>query len=614
MNPKTVTSPRVIKGIFTELQQSGNGLFINEDNTIIKVSIGAGVEDLAEYTICFSEIHDTSDCVTVSFWVGGDYFKCSLKKMSSGSFFPPNEIFSINRREKTRFETCNLSATPVFAVLLINTERVFARVHDVDAECIAISIGMKNQKITIGTHGILTEYSTGSLVGVHNVVVQEVKDAVDFRKRIVLRVTTDLSGEKRITSRTHQIRPILLNLFWPREDGVSALVEVQELTGMGFSGRLITSIAEMLPVGSIFLESASGARLRLAWINSNNAGFSFDCCDPRIRERIYLYLNSFIGSGEKGQRGRTKETLSILTRAGLLKSERALTFSDDEKMEVFMYRSSASQRWLFQDQISEESYLSFVRVSDGGWFIQELGSLSNGKQDGGTLIITGMEKLRNTRHEELCPQSRIAGIYDLSSKFNLFFWRNEILKALSEAPEFHRVTLGTIKGKVINTGGETNTKIFKMRSDMWVSIYSKIKDQKMSNVLSFYGVSENDFAPRMLADVMLSDGKVLAREVYCIQEKNGPVLGVALKIGLPPLANVTSLLENLYIIPTCENHKAIIEAIFENENEVLLGIEDICFIGSTHDDDLQIKKMIPGFTPREFELVLINTHSLKRGT
>ena len=153
-----------------------------------------------------------------------------------------------------------------------------------------------------------------------------------------------------------------------------------------------------------------------------------------------------------------------------------------------------------------------------------------------------------------------------------------------------------------------------MRSDMWVSIYSKIKDQKMSNVLSFYGVSENDFAPRMLADVMLSDGKVLAREVYCIQEKNGPVLGVALKIGLPPLANVTSLLENLYIIPTCENHKAIIEAIFENENEVLLGIEDICFIGSTHDDDLQIKKMIPGFTPREFELVLINTHSLKRGT
>ena len=173
--------------------------------------------------------------------------------------------------------------------------------------------------------------------------------------------------------RAHNIHPTVLQLFWPKKDACTLLIEVTELTGMGFSGRLITPYNDSVPVGSILSESATEARLRLAWKSDKAIGVSFDPAEPNARERLYGFLNSTTRVGMGGARAEAKDVLSVLTRAGLLKAERAVSFSNRSKTELFLNRSYSSSRWLFQSFRKEETYLSFARVSDSGWLIQELG-------------------------------------------------------------------------------------------------------------------------------------------------------------------------------------------------------------------------------------------------
>ena len=163
------------------------------------------------------------------------------------------------------------------------------------------------------------------------------------------------------------------------------------------------------------------------------------------------------------------------------------------------------------------------------------------------------------------------------------------------------MTIGTIKNKVLANSGSSEVTTIKVSASTWESIFSVIgASKKFRELFSFFGLSEVDFIPRVLSDVLLSDKKKLSREVFVSYDKNGHILGLVLKLGLPPLTNVTSLIENAYIIPSGHNNSAFISAIFSNDNELLMGVEDICFLNSALEDDLNIKKAVDEFVPREF--------------
>jgi hypothetical protein len=171
------------------------------------------------------------------------------------------------------------------------------------------------------------------------------------------------------------------------------------------------------------------------------------------------------------------------------------------------------------------------------------------------------------------------------------------------------VTLGSIKNKARSF--HSSGKIRKATVEEWRESFPKIKDEATRDFLTAFGVSETDFASRLLSDTLLSDSKKLDREVYVVTSKSGSTLGFAVKLGLPPLSNVTSLAENLYLIPATDDHSALIEVVLSADSPALVGIEDICLLKSCPEDDALLQKVISGFSPREFELVLIWTHSFR---
>ena len=99
--------------------------------------------------------------------------------------------------------------------------------------------------------------------------------------------------------------------------------------------------------------------------------------------------------------------------------------------------------------------------------------------------------------------------------------------------------------------------------------------------------------------------------VYVCVGLEGKVVGFAVKLGLPPLSNASSLIENLYLIPTATDLSSMFNAVFYKGSPILEGVEDICVFNLDKDACTHLEKLVFKFEARNFEAALIPLISIK---
>ncbi len=446
----------------------------------------------------------------------------------------------------------------------------------------------------------------GKLIGDHYIIVDsESNDG----GTILMRIQALPERLKRASHRGSKIEGVALNLCWPDENGFSSLMKITEISGLGMSGSCQGGAIELLPVGTIFYEKSTEARIRLAWKKDEMVGFSFDTTEPGLREKIIETIRVYSQQEEHlSLRKRSKRNLHILTKSGLVKGSRALSYSNASKAELFYQRANYSSRWFYKIE-SESHFLSFLRVSDEGWLIQELAS-SGAKGSGEALLLAGIHDYIKNMHEEPSAHSAIIGIYDLSSPFNQYMWREKIPPLFPGCVTYKHVLLGQIKGCRLQDRRQSPYACELSSSRDW---FHKRAITPIDPVLNAFGVSFQAIHPGILSNILRSEDLKLDREVFTISHPQLGICAIAVKLGLPPVSNVTSLAENMYIFHIAGDPGDYLHSLLFQGNPALTGVEDICIVSNSSLSDLALDHVIHGFAGRPFELALLPIHAYDPG-
>ena len=469
MKTKSISNKRLIKGHFEEVQRS-NEFLKEKDNYAIKI------ESVEEKGLLLSSEHfKLKSEVFVSFCIGGDYFNCTLKSLENNLFEYPKEISQIERRKEERIYYNEISTSNIVCTIESLRSKEFGFLYNLNSNYISITVNEDCSDFDINDLIRVVVYLDNAFIGDYNgKIISKTNEnqSLNILAKIVIPNSHNENKRKRINKRGHKIEKTPLKLFWPNQEGFSFNFMIREISGLGLSGTLPEEIKCMLPIGTLFEEHNTRSRLKLTWRDHNNFGFDLSYSPAWQRTKLINSIGAPQSSNSKLKK--SSKSLSLLTRAGLVKGGRSLSYQNESKQEIFLNRSRSTNRWHHFVDLGEESNLSFLRYTDDAWMIQELASVSQNPARGKNIVLHGINKFLRTNTENNSSLLTLFGINDAKNTFVNKIWTTVFPSFFENGVYTYQSFIFSIKNKTITCQNNKYT-ITKANKSNWVSLFTPPK-------------------------------------------------------------------------------------------------------------------------------------------
>ncbi|HAZ12547.1 MAG: hypothetical protein A2X86_11890 [Bdellovibrionales bacterium GWA2_49_15] len=611
MKTNVIKNRRIILGLLKQLERGDCLIRCNSLDLPMRGKLEIEEDQFCSFLTTESLASD--DNIQVTFWVNSEYHECNFQRQSDNHYLIPTEITQINRRDKTRIYSNELSSMPVICIVETRLSKHYSFLESVSREAISVLIDLESVNLFIGQMATINVYLCRRTIGAYLVSILKIEKLGNKFKVVAQINQQNIIENERQKFCGIDTKKMDIKLLWPDLEGFACLINVNKISGHGLCGYLDEAIPNIFPIGTIFIEPISGSRVSLVWKDGNHCGFSFDRCSAWEKTNIIRLVVNATQISSQSNRKKASDSLATLTKAGLVKGLRADSYRQESKHEFFLSRSNSSKRWFHVVDNIDNTNLSFLRYSNDGWMVQELASINTEGTTGVDVTFKGIDAFFKECAEDVRPYFSIFGINDAKNPFVRRMWKTIFPKYFINGVFHFDTVIGSIKSMSLDQDSQQGSRcnIVTVNLRNWITYAPNINNMRDRVLYNTFGLNEFEFSCTNLGEILQREKLEYSRVVKVLVDEHNTTLFYLIKLGLPPLSNATSIAENLYIIPASNQSAAYFKEIFRIENDLLNGIEDICILNVYPELKSELSEKLVNFQPREFETGILLVSSFQ---
>lgn len=584
---KSLKKKSLIKGLFRELAVMRVPLFGRDKSgvdflcTIGEIREVNYLGDDGDLIILDSDsIFEEGDKITLFFSNGPDFYSCQTICIDrDGSAFSiPEEMELLPDKRSPRAKVGDFSQYPVIVEIRSPGIRTYGRLVDYSSSSLRIRLASKLDPTSIGISLEIVGYykskevlrSEGRIIrseegrGVENFVILEVNrksESKTFKERSHKRFNTAQAA---------------LRIRWLTDQNTCSY----KVRNYGLAGVALerTEHGDPVPLGAKCEIYDLGIRAKVVWSSPTSIGL--DLSEPNEKEKnVWIkHIEALENFGEIGADHESRRLLlKLLLRSGYLRGIKAQTFKE-ELLEQLIPDISTSSTWLrrYIGNSSQhgERHISFLRLSDQSWMIQELAQY-NSTVSAHMTLDDAISRFAYENSAESRKNEVLIALYDRSSAFNMNYWECDTLKEVGS-------TYDAFVGKVTAHSGPV--------VHSFSAITDQIKDSTSlahisKRLLRTIGIDNDVTNSPWLAEQLQVSGYCLNRKLAILHHGSAPS-AIAVSFGLPTFSNLSTTANHLWILfdPNKTQPTEVIQALGENSNfsNLLNGVSEYVAISTAN--------------------------------
>jgi hypothetical protein len=620
-------NPKLIEGVFRELSILGVQIVCAGKDFHFLSRVELSDEKVLQFISLDRKLPDQlPDILTIQFSLEGTAYVTSVDRLNDQGYKFPTKIEKLEAREHIRLESRDL----VLGDLLIELRGVgwrrYGRVKDLNTSTLAISIPSPILSINVGTHISVRVYHASEEIINGKYEVQFVRVAQDecilIIKTLILLTSVPAKNKRNLPRRSLSSGPTI-EIAWPDESGLVVRAILHDISSVGARVEIVSGPVFVPPVGSILKIRSTNLKVRLSWTGENSWGLDLSM---NSRSTLITWLEGFFASEEALMNGspaslQSRKILGTLLRSGYLTGQKADNFKKRESRETVILQTPSTSKWLRRFGQHEDGHLanhiSFLRMTDDSWMIQELGSATEQRGIGHKIIENGIADLFVREEAFSTADTVLIGLYQRQMKFNKNFWTSraqtlDIPEYLAYVTEYSPPS-ETERSIPTNPGTSDSEKITLPILSTWKRTYEKLNEFYPSDLLAAAGITSGKFSSPQLTVDVLDSGFVMQRTVALIESCDFDP-AVAINYGLPTFANLTISANHLWLILTnLDNLESTLAILASSEfgRSMLHGVTQIVIMTPKTASSLNETEQLPSGI-RAFIVLPIPFHLLAK--
>lgn len=607
-----ITKKSYIKGVLRELDILGSDLTYRSDTCTSRVNIQLITDfaksDQEEFEILNLELND--EIAELLFEIDDNIYKTKIIKGKVG-FLIPDIIELCDLRESKRIKKEVFYDDTIFVEIRAVGKKVYGELINVGSNNILVKTKDKSfcldKQMSVELKGYI---KTGKVIEYNGEItsVRETESSISY----LINFKTEKKQINRIQKRFPIKDTITLDAVWPNDESFRISFELIDFGYLGFKGSIKYN-KDFPPLGSILNIPQLSINAHIKWREGNVFGCDLSCNDTeklgKWHELVEDKTSGSFGNFTNGERN--KKILNIFLRSGYLRKHKAYVFSKTPKIHEIIPSDPSLGAWIQRYGIATnenniiDTHISFLKLTNTSWIIQEASSMSLEKGIGVNLVLNNLEKFYYRNQVDFDLSSSIFALYDATMKFNLSFWdqldNNEYVQSydtcvldISDLSQFKE--------------SEDSVELTKLSLVNWREEYNALSECFSARLLNAFGLSNFTWMCPFLEASMKNTHHLLSRKVHVVKLNNKNV-GVAVQFGLPTIANVTSTANHLWVLidDRFDDFYSIVEGLITKESNGinLSGVTEV----------VVVKKKIKGFEfsppfTRFFKLKLLDCYRL----
>jgi len=612
---KRITKKSYIKGVLRELDILGSSITYKSKNHTSTVIIQL-LSDLAITEDEEFEILNIDQCDNegeLLFEIDYNVFKAKIKKGKVG-FLVPDYIEMYDSRESKRLKREVFYDESIYVELRSMGNKIYGELVNVSEKSLLIITKDKTHIFANKENIEVKGYIKSGKVIEHIGRVRTSRETQETISYLLDLGEDDSPAKPRNQKRINLNEKLVFSALWPNDDSFKIQFEIQDLGYLGFKGKILNKKNVLPPLGSILRLESFNLNAHMKWREGNIFGCDLSCNDlselGEWHEFIEDNTSGSFGNFTTGERN--KKILNIFLRSGYLRKHKAYVFSKTPKIHEIIPSSPKYSAWIQRygnsttDEECIDTHISFLKLTNTSWLIQEASSMSLQNGIGKNLILKNLEKFYFRNADEFDLSSRIFALYDANMKFNNSFW--DRLKSNSCVESYDTCV---IELKDFSRFQKYNdTKLKDVTFGNWENDFNKLNTLFSDKLLSSFGIQSSTWKCEYLSNLLKGHNHILTRKVHLL-ELDQRLLGIAIQFGLPTIANVTSTANHLWLLVNDdeENWLDSVKSMLYNEKSGirLAGVTEVVVIKKS----ISIDHFEPPFT-RYFKLKLLSLIELKK--
>jgi len=572
-----ISDRNLVKGIFRELAVLGTPVHAetSKGSLVVHVQlIGDNTRNtLSQDMVAFHPPIEGESAINLSFELENKLFTCSLDSENlEGIFSFPQVLKPTQKRSSRRSLVDDLVDHPLIGELRAPGLCLYGRLKDSNGRFIVFATPAHSLNIKPNQKVQLRVYSSEEQTLLRNGTVSYVRDPTDGETEIVIDLQLTSNDTKVARLPRHNLPSNnRIRLTWPSEAGLKFDAMVIEASISGFAAALVDENCEMPPLGAICNISTMAVRARLAWRSGTQIGFDLRLNDSFASEKWIALLEEWTrpGLSKLSSTKQRRQLLKIMLRSGYLKGKRAQIFKA-EALETLVPNNTDSRAWLvrFSRSISDDGpdvHISYLKLSDSSWMIQELGHMTN-LADGTETISDSMSEFFLREQFQATLDTHLLAVYDNSSRFNQEYWDPKSEKGLAFFSKCVVCDLTALREDDQRRTNHSDFALCPADLSMWRDTFKNLLKTFDERILNGLGLKRDTFDAPVLRQHVSKSGYVFQRDVTIVT-KNGEISAVAISFGLPTFANLSTAASQLWILMTEMNDaKQVLSAIFSHDH------------------------------------------------
>lgn len=611
---EVISKPSYILGLLREMDILGSLITFKSETYTSRVLVqlscdlpSSGVDGVFKLVSVPAEIIEGQ----ILFEVDNAVYKAHVKRAGE-EFKIPSEIILCEAREIERLRREIFHHETVFIEIRGSQRKKYGELVNIDKKYVLIECSDTSSHFNLGEVVELRGYiKSGDILNRIGVINKVRKGESGYSYVVNLEYSLETKRVER-NERFPVVERHIMTGRWPEDESFKFEFELVDVGYMGFKGRLRGESESLPPLGSVLTVGEMKVKAHLVWRDEDSFGCDLVKSDKRSigdwQEYVQEKTKGSFGSYSSGVRN--KRILNIFLRSGYLRKHKAYVFGLTEKIHEILPSDSRLNTWIqrYGNATSAagklDTHISFLRLTDFSWLIQEASSMSLEKGVGVDLILNNLEQFYYRNNHEFNLSSFIFALYDANMSFNQRFW-----DCLDNEPYISTYDTLVLDFQKVTSDGGRSIELKEPTFETWPEDYECLQGDIEKNILDAFNIKSEGWDPMYLRSALNESSYSLNRKVHLLIEKR-KVLGVAIQFGLPTIANVTSTANHLYIIVSNDvcDFVGISKGLLSSENrQSITGVTEVVFVKKHIEPE--------SFSPpqrRYFKLKLVQCLGLKK--
>jgi len=593
-----ISGRSLIYGMFRELAILGIPVIFKSDSedreTRILLSDEALKPSSKEAVIMLDNISGDQDG-TIVFSLDQNRYEGIMRSTDTESFIIPDTLSVLQRRSKPRSNITSLANEVVLAEVRGIGCRFWGKVKDCNTDHIVIDLGSNAPiPIKVNEQAEIRIYSANQQTLHSSAWLCIVRSNTTGTTEYVFCLNSTKSMKRVPRNNRKQLAsPVEISLCWPNESGIHFVLSLFDIGFTGFAAILKNPEDELPPVGAVCRIEESELNARFVWIDEHRIGFDLRANHTQKLDDWHARIfgaSKKVFSSSSSQKKRSQNFLSILLRSGYLLNKRAAAFVQQPELQYLIPGINHQLQWLrrYTSALTQkpDAHVSFCRLCDESWMIQELGNSSGIAGAGKEMLQNALFEFFTREQPFLTTNKALIALFDLKSRFNRDFWMNPNKQINSLFRNAVVLEFSKIQSALVKQNANTFV-IEKPNIYLWSNIFPNLLHYN-GLLLNAFGITNSTYDAPVLTDQLMQSGYICHRQIRLFS-KSGRINAIAVVFGIPTLANVTATANAVWLL--CHTRQDVVPALqtllsLPSEDSFMLGGTDIIVICDDEDGDM----------------------------